>query len=170
MLKRPIPISGVLVAVMVLAGCGWTTDRPAEVDLLSVLPSAERRAAGDPAKWIRADVFVAGDDGRMSLVMEAPARTTWDIRLPLHAQLQTALTGAGRVRIGVSNGRTYLEVAQFEATRAWTPVTIDLRGLSEVKWSLFYQPLRMDWRLIINADATAAGNTIALDRPRLTKS
>ncbi len=170
MLKRPFLTSGFLVALVVLAGCGWTTDRPAELDLLSQMAAAERRAAGDVSRAIRADVFMAGDDGRMALVMEAPARTTWTVRLPHRAHFETALAGSGRLRIGASTGRTYQEVAQINATGAWTPVTIDLRELSEVKWSLFYQPLRMDWRLIINADVTAEGSTIALDRPRLTRS
>ncbi len=170
MLKRPILNSSLMAAVVVLTGCGWTADRPAEVDLLSMLPTAERRAGGEVSTAIRADVFVAGGDGRMALVMEAPARVTWSVRLPVHAQFQTAVAGSARLRLGASNGRTYQEVAQIDVTAGWKPVTIDLRGLSEVQWSLFYQPLRMDWQLIINADVTAAGNTIALDRPRLTKS
>lgn len=170
MLKRPILMFGLIVVTAALTACGWTADRPAEVDLLSLLPGAERRAAGEVTTAIRADVFVAQGDGRMALVLEAPARTTWSIRLPQHAQLRTAVAGSARLRIGASNGRTYQEVAQIDAGAEWRPVTIDLRELSEVKWSLFYQPLRMDWRLIFNADVTAAGNTIALDRPHLTKS
>jgi len=170
MLKRPIVISGLIVAMAALSACGWTADRPAEVDLLSLLPDADRRAAGEVSRAIRADVFVADGDGRMALVMEAPARTTWSVQLPLHARFQTAVAGSARLRIGASNGRTYQEIAQIDATDEWTPVTIDLREISEVKWSLFYQPLRTDWRLIINADVTAAGTTAALDRPHLTKS
>jgi hypothetical protein len=170
MLKRPILMFGLIVATAALAACGWTADRPAEVDLLSLLPGAERRAGGDVTSAIRADVFVAQGDGRMALVLEAPARTTWSIRLPLHAQLRTAVAGSARLRIGVSNGRTYAHVAQLDASAGWRPVTIDLRDWSEAKWSLFYHPLRVEWRLIFNADATPGGTTIALDRPHLTTS
>ena len=170
MLKRPIPMFGLVLVTAAVAACGWTSDRPAEVDLLSLLPGAERRAGGDLTTAVRADVFVAQGDGRMALVMEAPARTTWSLRLPMHAQLRTAVAGSARLRIGASNGRTYQEVAQFDGSAGWRPITIDLRELSEVKWSLFYQPLRMDWRLIFNVDTTPAGTTIALDRPHLTTS
>lgn len=169
MLKQPIHLSGALMAVIVIAGCAWARDRPAEQDLLALLPSADRRAAGDVSRAIRADVFVADGDGRMALVMEAPARSTWEVQLPLEAQLLTSVAGSGRLRIGISNGRTYREFGVVDATPVWRPVTIDLREFSEVKWSLFYQPLRMDWRFIINADATAAGVTVALDRPRLSR-
>jgi len=170
MLKRPILVFGLVLSMAALAACGWTSDRPAEVDLLSLLPGAERRAGADVTTAIRADVFVAQGDGRMALVMEAPARTTWSLRLPMHAQLRTAVAGSARLRIGASNGRTFKELAHIDASAGWRPVTIDLRELSEVKWSLFYQPLRMDWQLILNADVTAAGGTIALDRPHLTTS
>lgn len=134
------------------------------------MPSAERRAAGDPADAIRTDVYSVGDDARMALVMQPPARATWTLRLPERATLSLAVAGRGRVRFGLSDGRTYQEVGQVTVTGPWRPVTIDLTTYSEVKWSLFYQPLRIDWRFIINADATDGATTLALDRPVITKS
>ncbi len=106
----------------------------------------------------------------MALVMEAPARVTWRVQLPLHARLRTALAGSGRLRVGVSNGRSYHELGRFDSSGPWTPVEVDLRALSEVKWSVFYQPLRSNWQLIFNADVTSPGAVIAVDRPTLTKS
>jgi hypothetical protein len=170
MLKRPILMLSLTATTIVLAGCDVTSNRPAEVDLLQVLPAADRRAAGDVATAVRADVFVAGGDGRMALVMEAPARVIWTVRLPLHARLRAAVAGTGRLRVGASNGRLYHDVGQVDAAGRWTPIDLSLRDLSEVKWSLFYQPLRTDWQLIFNADAIAPGVVVALDRPTLTKS
>lgn len=169
-LKRPILTLSLAATLVVLAGCGVTSDRPAEVDLLSLLPSADRRAAGAVATAVRADVFAAGGDSRMALVMEAPSRVTWRVRLPFHARLRSAVAGTGRLRVGASNGRSYQEIGLVDASGPWTPIDLDLRTLSEVKWSLFYQPLRMDWQLIVNADATSPGAVIAIDRPTLTKS
>lgn len=169
-LKRSILTLSLTATFVAASGCGLTTDRPAEVDLLSTLPSADRRAAGDVATAVRADVFIAGDDGRMALVMEAPARVTWRVHLPLHARLRSAVAGSGRLRVGASNGRLYQEIGQIDAQGSWTPFELDLRAISEVKWSVFYQPLRMDWQLIFNADATATGAVIAVDRPMLTRS
>lgn len=169
-LKRPILAFGLTATLLALAGCELTSNRPAEVDLLSTLSGAEKRAGGDLAAAVRADVFTVHGDGRMALVMAPPARVTWRVQLPLHARLRTAVAGNGRLRVGASNGRSYQNVAQVDASGPWTPIDLDLRALSEVKWSLFYQPLRMDWQLIFNADVTSPGGVIAVDRPTLTKS
>jgi hypothetical protein len=169
-LKRPILTLSLMAALVALSGCGLTSDRPAEVDLLSALPSADKRAAAPVADAVRADVFAAAGDGRMSLVMEAPARVIWRVRWPLHARLRSAVAGSGRLRVGASNGRSYQEIGQVDASEGWAPIDLDLRALSEVKWSVFYQPLRMDWQLIFNADATVPGAVIAVDRPTLTRS
>lgn len=115
-------------------------------------------------------MFAVEDDARMALVMHPPARATWTLRLPERATLALSVAGRGRVTIGLSDGRTYQEAGQVTATGPWQPVTIDLRNFSEVKWSLFYQPLRIDWRLIINADAIDGATMVALDRPVITKS
>ncbi len=168
-LKRSILTFSLIATQMVFAGCGLTSDRPAEVDLLAMLPAADRRAAGDVATAVRADVFSAAGDGRMALVMAAPARVTWSVRLPLHARLRASVAGNGRLRVGASNGRTYQEVGTVNATNGWVPVDFDLRSLSEVKWSIFYQPLRTNWDLIFNADATASGVVVAIDRPTVTR-
>lgn len=169
-LKRPILMFSLTATLIAVAACGLTSERPAEVDLLSLLPAAERRAAGDITTAVRADVFVAGSDGRMALVMEAPARVTWRVQMPLHARLRAAVAGSGRLRVGASNGRSFHELGQVDASNLWTSIDLDLRPISEVKWSVFYQPLRMDWQLIFNADATSPGAVIAVDRPTLTRS
>lgn len=170
LLKRPILSFGLTATLTAVAGCGLTSERPAEVDLLAALPAADRRAGRDAATAVRADVFVAGGDGRMALVMEAPARVTWKVQLPVHARLRAALAGSGRLRVGASNGRSFHDIGHVDAAGPWTPIDLDLRSISEVKWSVFYQPLRMDWQLIFNADATSPGAVIAVDRPTLTKS
>lgn len=169
-LKRLILTLSLAATLVALTGCGLTSERPAEVDLLSMLPAADKRAGGDVTTAVRPDVFVAGGDSRMALVLEAPARVIWRVRLPLHARLRSAVAGRGRLRVGASNGRSYQELGQVDGTGFWAPLDLDLRELSEVKWSVFYQPLRMDWQIIFNADATFPGAVIAVDRPTLTKS
>ena len=163
-LKRTILLCSLMTT---LAGCGLTSDRPVELDLLSLLSVADRRAAGDLSTAVRADVFVAQGDGRMAIVMKAPSRVTWSVRLPLHARLRGAVAGNGRLRVGASNSRAYQELRQVDATGGWTPIEIDLRELSEVKWSIFPQPLRMTWHLIFNSDVTSDGDVVAVDRPIL---
>ncbi len=176
--KSPIRPLIVCLAALWVAACGDDRDRPAEVDLLALLPTAERRAGGDIDEVIRMDVVGIQGDARTSLVMRAPARVTWTVTLPLHARFlsavalvpdASALPQGVTVRMGLSDGRTYREIGKAEATRPRGPGTLDLSEDSEWKFSLFYQPLRKTWRLVLNADATPGG-AVAWDVPRLTKS
>ena len=145
---------------------------------MSEFPNAQRRAPGNVDDAVRVDVAGIAGDTRVALVLRAPARVTWPVVLPLHARLiSTALLlpvphGAAQgvtVRIGLSDQRKYTELARVEVTGSWMPLVVDLRHFSKWKFSLFDQPLRRHWHLIVNADATPGG-TVALDRPRLTKS
>ncbi len=164
---------GLAVTVLLVAACDAGPDRPTEVDLLAGLSGAERRGAG-PGEAIRADVVGIDGDVRAALVMRAPARVTWTLRLPLHASLTTAVVlipdtepaapEGVTVRIGLSDGRNYQEVREIEPTGVWQPLTLDLREYSEWKFSVFYQPLRRTWQLVFNADATPGG-TVAWARP-----
>lgn len=158
--------------------CRAGRDRVPEIDLLDALPAAERRAADSVDEAVRMDVVGVEGDVRTALVMRAPARVTWDVKLPLHARLSTAIilvsgmpgtSGGVTVRIGLSDRRVYKEIGRAEATGAWVPVMLDLREYSEWKFSLFDQPLRKSWQLVLNADATPGG-TVALAQPRLTRS
>ena len=181
-LVQPVRIMMQALAVCVLVcatvACAGERDRPLEVDLLSLLPTAERRAAGDINEHVRADVVGIEGDVRPALVMRAPARVTWSLWLPLHAKLTSAMllvpapAGVAQgvtMRIGVSDQRKYKEIAQLWVTTSWTPITLDLREYSEWKFSLFDQPLRKRWQLVLNADALPGG-LVALERPRLTRS
>jgi hypothetical protein len=165
-------------SVLGAARCGDDRDRPAEVDLLALLPIAERRAGGNVDEAVRMDVVGIRGDARTALVMRAPARVIWPVRLPLHARFVSAVTlvpgspglqSGVTVRIGLSDERTYHEIGKAEVTGTWVPLTLDLREFSEWKFSIFHQPLRKTWRLVLNADATPGG-AVAWDVPRLTKS
>jgi len=168
----------VLLAITLLAGCGDDPNRPAEVDLLAGLSAAERRGPGLVDQSVRSDIVSVHGDARTSLVMRAPSRTSWLVTLPMHARLETALalmpdtaTAAPQgvtVRVGLSDGRNYQEAATIAVTGTWQPITVDLRKYSEWKFSLFYQPLRKQWRLVFNADATPGGSA-AWARPVLTR-
>lgn len=166
------------VFALTVTACDGGRDRPAEIDLLSELPKSERRAPVNPDEAVRAGVVGVEGDMRTALVLRSPARVTWTVWLPLHARLTSAaLLVAGppgepqgvTVRIGLSDRRRYTELTQVNATGKWMPLTLDLRKYSEWKFSLFDQPLRNRWQLIVNVDATPGG-TAALDRPRLTRS
>lgn len=167
--------SAVIAAVMLSTACVEPAGRPQEVDLLAMLPSAEVRAGSDVQTAVRPGVVTMGGDSRTALVLRVPARVTWPTDLPRHAALRTAVAVLPdgpqdvTIRVGLSDDRVYEDVARFGAGPDWQSQVVDLREFSEWKFSLFYQPLRKTWRLVINAEGTPGGQ-VALDRPVLTKS
>ena len=104
------------------------------------------------------------------LVMRAPSRATWTVRFPERAEIDASVAfvsegsaGAAGVtiRIAVSDGRAYEEVTRVAVTGStWQPVRGDLTPFSGWKWSLFYQPSRRDWQVIIGADPTPGGTVV----------
>lgn len=152
-----------------VSACAPQAERRPDVDLLTTLEDAEKRAGGNPDAAVRMELAGPEGDVRPSLTLRAPARVTWTLYLPEHSRWQSAVWGAGLLRVGLSNGRSYHEVARQPATAAWVSLDVDLREYSEWKLSVFYQPLRTEWKFIINADATAPDgeSRLALDRPRL---
>ena len=163
---------GVMLAVATLNGAACRrAESPALVDLLADLGNAERRAGGDVATAITQNVMTIDGDARPALVAMAPARITWTTVLPEHARLETAVAQATDVpgatlRIGLAADRAFDEVLNVEAAREWTPQVIDLRRFSEVKFSLFYQPQLLTWRLVVNVGGPP-GAGVALARPVL---
>lgn len=145
-------------------------DSHAEIDLLQLLPSAERRAAGRVDDAIRIGAVATGNGEDAALFLRAPARVTWTLRIPARA----ALTATARIvegqgatlRVGFSDNRSYDGIYKLELTAgaAWQPVTVDLRRYGGWQWSLFYRPWEITWHVILNADATPGG-VVALRRP-----
>lgn len=158
------------MVALVAVGC-QRVESPAVVDLLAELGRAERRAGGDVATAITQDVVTVAADARPALVAHAPARITWTTRLPEGAALETALvqlpgTSGATVRIGLAADRAFDEVLNVEPGPTWSPQVIDLRRFSELKFSLFYQPRLIEWRLVVNVGGPP-GAAVALARPVL---
>ena len=63
---------------------------------------------------------------------------------------------AVRFRIGVSDHRIYEGLNERTITgerRGWVELRTDLSAYAGFKWSLFYRPERIVWRLVLAADA-----------------
>jgi hypothetical protein len=168
------------VTLVLLAACGRAPDAPATIDLIAELATAERRAAGPVDEAVRAvDVSVEGGT-EAAILLRAPARVTWALRVPDDAALTAAAavlpgSGAGAtLRVGISDDRYYeglmtLPLDGRESDPVWQPVVIDLGKYAGWQWSLFYRPSERVWKLIVNADAVPGG-TVALRRPVVTRS
>jgi hypothetical protein len=112
---------------------------------------------------------------RPAIAATVPSRLT--VRLPLprrgmfHAFVALADAPAGahragaRVRIGVSDDRTYeglTELVLVPDARGWTELRADLSAYAGRKWSVFYRPDRIVWRLVLAADAVDVGPATVL--------
>ena len=154
------------------SGCrSQTQDAP--IDLLRVLPSAERRAGSALDEAVHADTVTVAGVTRPALLMRAPSRVLWPVQLTANrAMLRTAVavmddhTGATTgvvVRVGISDSRSYNELLRLPVRvepgsgPVWQPIDVDLSAYSGWRWSLFYQPYRLHWKLIFNADASRRG-------------
>jgi hypothetical protein len=70
-----------------------------------------------------------------------------------------------RLRVGVSDDRIYerlTDVVLTQGQRGWVDVRTDLSAYAGWKWSLFYHPERVMWRVVLAADAIDGVPTTAL--------
>jgi len=165
----------VWAAIAVLScGCGASgRTGPLQIDLLHELPRALIQApASSPGPHV--DLVPAESGLAPALVTPAPSRVTWTLQLTQRAELvaraglmpdPTATVAQGvTLRVGISDNRSYDELLRMKLDPApagsatpWRPILLDLSEFSGWKWSVFYQPPRKTWKLIINADATPGG-------------
>ena len=110
---------------------------------------------------------------RPVIVAPAPGRIVWEMPLPrrgrFHAYVSVAGTGSVRFRVGVSDARVYepLAAAVVAAPTGWTELTADLSAYAGFKWSLFYRPDRVSWRLNLSTDALAGPATALWGAPEI---
>ncbi len=153
-------------------GCGAA---PPSIDLVTALPTAERRALAAPETAIHATVASRDGIKQPALVIEAPARVIFPVNMPARARFRTAVSlqsapgTSVTVRMGIADARSYAELMRLNVeTRApgadpWTSIDIDLGEYSGWQWSLFYHPSHITWKLVLNADATPGGSVIWLN-------
>ena len=132
------------------------------VDLLRELDAAEKRP---PAGFALAS---HEEDGvvRAAIVAAVPSRLTIPLPMPRRGALRAfvALDGdnpaaAVRFRVGVSDHRIYEGLNEIIVTGergGWVELRTDLSAYAGFKWSLFYRPERIVWRLVLAADAINA--------------
>jgi len=128
------------------------------VDLTRTFAGAEHRPAGG----FDLAAYEANGIARPSLVMPVPARATWSLPLPRHGLFRAFVTidtggkpgAAVRFRLGISDDRVYEELTGSTLTdgRGWTEFRADLSAFAGIKWSLFYRPDLIRWRLVLATD------------------
>jgi hypothetical protein len=111
---------------------------------------------------------------RATLDVPVPSRVIWTIPVPRRGRLvltpalvpATAPGTVVRFRVGVSDNRIYEGLADTTLTAAdgavGTPWEIDLSAYAGLKWSVFYQPDRRVWRVVLNTELLDGAPTRAL--------
>jgi len=173
---RPLVAVGLGVAAAATAGVALVMFREPpvvpQIDLTSTLSSAERRPAA--GLFALENVELSGEN-RNAIATPGASRITWEVKLPDHARLHLAIglrpeawtiEGDGVLfRIGISDGRIHEDLVTRVVNpfgnaddRRWIPITVDLHPYSGFKWSLFYQPRRKTWAVVLNTSAGLPGS------------
>lgn len=132
------------------------------VDLIERFGDAEKMPVSGSFEL---EQHTLGATMRASIDVPVPSRVIWTTRVPRHAILNAhggVLPSNGpaivRFRIGVSDHRIYEGLFERTLTVApgagsgWTAIAVDLSAYAGRKWSLFYRPDRVAWRLVLSAD------------------
>jgi hypothetical protein len=169
--------ASLVVAMAIAAAVAWIvasqTGPASAVDLLDGLGQAERRPFG--GSFDVGPVTINGESIR-AVAPPGASRITWEARLPDRAVLDVAIAlkpeawsveGDGVLfRVGIADERNYEEhvnrvVNPFGRPddRRWIHLVVDLAQYSGFRWSLFFHPRRMLWRIILNTNAGIPGST-----------
>jgi hypothetical protein len=141
------------------------------VDLIREFGHAEHR----PPSGVRVAVHTAGGITRPAIVVPVPSRVIWGLPLPRRATLRASLALEPvtseltpfpvRFRVGISDDRVYegLDAITIPPDRrGWADLRVDLSSYGGWKWSLFYRPDRVTWRLVLAVDGPADGPLLAV--------
>ena len=161
----------VLLLALAAGGCG----RPAavepvlSVDFIKEFHRADVRPSGS---FVITD-HLAGGIARPAIVGPAPSRIIWVLPVPRGGIFQAHVTASGapvRARVGVSDARTYEQLGEVtvEPGGGWSPLTADLSAYAGWKFSLFYQPDGLQWRINLSVDGVAG--RIAVGSPQILTS
>lgn len=141
------------------------------VDLLKQIGHAETRPLN---ATIQLGEHTFGGRSRASLVVPVPSRITWTEPLPLRGVLRVDAAvpdeegpAVVRFRLGISDDRTYetlveRDIASGDSSReGWTPLGADLSGYAGRKFSLFYHPDRLRWRIVLGVYPVSGATSLA---------
>jgi hypothetical protein len=130
------------------------------------------RAEKHPSSGCRTSVHSAGGLIRPSILMPVPSRAIWSLPLPRGGRFRSFLAVSSsdngatvQFRFGVSDLRIYEALAQQTITAgrsAWVDFGADLSAYAGTKFSLFYRPDSMIWRVVLATDALGASSATAV--------
>jgi hypothetical protein len=146
-----------LCILLLLAGCGSARESASirVVDFIKEFDRAEQRPAAGYAVIGGSQV----DRNQPAITGPAPGRVIFTLPLPhrgvFHATVAVDGDAPVRFRVGVSDDRIYEDLASVTLAPRGAPADLraDLSAYAGWKWSVFYRPDRVRWRLVLSADA-----------------
>lgn len=151
--------------MVALALCACRSPTPATpVRVVNLLREIDRAEQRPPAGFVVVDYRI-GRAAQPAIAAPVPSRLTVPLPMPRRGVFRAAValapstdrsrTAGVRLRVGVSDHRIYEGLAELVLTPdgAWKDFTVDLSAYAGWKWSLFYRPERIVWRLVLAADA-----------------
>jgi len=163
-MSHPKTLASILV-LLATASCAPRDRTPLRiVDLIRELPSAEARPARAAFEVID---FPGPGRAYPAIRTLAPSRLVYTLPMPrrgvLTARILIDASEGGpppqplRFRIGISDDRIYETISDVVLTPGvqaeWVALRADLSAYAGWKWSIFYRPDRVRWRLILGTDA-----------------
>lgn len=154
-------VSAAVLALSAAACTSAPSGRVRVIDLVHEFNRAEVRPARDR---FQLGEHTLDGTGRLSIAAPVPSRAIWVTPMPRRAALSffagvqaSDPSCSARFRIGISDDRIYETLASHTATHgnAWTEMRVDLSRYAGWKFSIFYQPDGMSWRLVLSLDQTA---------------
>jgi len=149
----------ILLCVLACSGGHGAASPRAAVPVVDFIQDFDR-AEKSPTSGYALVLHTASTTPHPAISSPVPGRIVWQLRLPRRGVFHTlvALDGAAsaRVRVGLSDDRVYEERARARLTadrRDWTSLEVDLSPYAGWKWSLFYRPDRIAWRVVLSTDA-----------------
>jgi hypothetical protein len=146
------------------------------VDLVREMDNADKRPPGA----LTVTEFRRDGVSRPAISAAVPSRLTVRLPFPHHGVFRASVAraeptavqpGGARLRVGVSDDRTFEELTNVVLppdARGWTDLRVDLSAYAGWKWSLFYRPDRIVWRLVLAADAVdTTPPTVLWGEPRI---
>lgn len=142
------------------------------IDLIRSFGDAEKRPVSGSFVL---DQHTLSGTMRASIGVPVPSRVIWTTPVPRKATLNVLAGVAAsdspsvvRFRVGISDHRVYEALVERTisavggADSGWSSVAVDLSAYAGRKWSIFYRPDRVEWRLVLSTDAIEGTGTRAV--------
>jgi hypothetical protein len=142
-----------------------------ELDRADQRPAASFTMGERTVEGISRPAIVAPVPSRLTFPLPLPRRGVFHAFVALAGQPAGTPVSAVRLRVGVSDHRIYEGVSELTLpadTRGWIDLRADLSAYAGWKWSLFYRPDSITWRVVLAADATGSpGGTVLWASPEI---